>query len=289
MCRRTGGAPGSKPKTKTKTGIKEVKEVKEIKEDPAADAPPAAKRKAKGKVKGQVKGQWGGAREGGGGWNKGTSRMLSFTAARAIARKLKLGSQREWLGFCKSGDRPLNIPANPDREYRDDGWVSFPDWLGYKGREVVKMLRFAAARAIVRKQKLKSEKEWREWGSQRPSHIPANPRRVYRDHGWISTADWLGYGSEGDAGGGSGSSASVSSSSASAAAKKTTKTTKTTKTKEKKRKRPAPAAPAAPHSDAPPPPPLSSSQPKPKRREGKAGGKAGEGEAEEPRFRFTSL
>ena len=58
---------------------------------------------------------------------------------------------------------------------------------------------------------------------------------MYRDDGWISYPDWLGYGSEG----GAGNFESSSSSSASTAPKK------------KKRKRP----PAAPHPDSPPPPP----------------------------------
>ena len=102
-----------------------------------------------------------------------------------------------------------------------------------------RMLPFAEARAIVRKLKLKSEKEWQAWSKsgQRPSNIPACPHKTYRDDGWISTADWLGYGSSG--GGQAASRSSSSSSSASTAPKK-----------KKKRKRPA-----APHPDAPPPPP----------------------------------
>ena len=72
--------------------------------------------------------------EGGGrgqGWNKGTSRMLSFAVARAIVRKLKLKGKKEWQAWSKSGQRPSNIPSTPDRTYRDDGWISLPDWLGY--------------------------------------------------------------------------------------------------------------------------------------------------------------
>ena len=64
-------------------------------------------------------------------WNKGTSRMLPFAAARVIMRKLKLKGEREWRALCKSGKRPSNIPSNPHKMYRDDGWISLPDWLGY--------------------------------------------------------------------------------------------------------------------------------------------------------------
>ena len=176
----------------------------------------------------------------------GQGAMLPFAVARAIVRKLKLKGQEEWQAWRKSGQRPSNIPAGPARAYRDDGWISWPDWLGYEGQVRGKMLPFAVARAIVRKLKLKGKKEWQAWSKsgQRPSNIPSSPHWVYRDDGWISMPDWLGYGS---AGGVRAASRSSSSSSSSSTAPK----------KKKKRKRRP-----APHPDAPPPPPPSSSHPK---------------------------
>jgi hypothetical protein len=58
---------------------------------------------------------------------------LSFEAARTFARTLKLGSVKEWKEYSKSGKRPSNIPGSPHKMYRDAGWVSMPDWLGYGG------------------------------------------------------------------------------------------------------------------------------------------------------------
>jgi hypothetical protein len=140
-------------------------------------------------------------------------------AARAYVRKLKLGSQKEWEALGKAGERPSNIPCSPYPVYRDDGWISYPDWLGYKGVVPGKMLPFLVARAIVRKLKLKSQEEWQAWrkSGQRPSNIPSAPFKTYRDDGWISTSDWLGYGSSG---GGQAASQSSSSGSAGTAAKK---------------------------------------------------------------------
>jgi hypothetical protein len=80
---------------------------------------------------------------------------LSFVAARAIVRKLKMKGREEWREWRKSGQRPSNIPSHPDLTYRDDGWISMPDWLGYEGQARGKMLSFTVARAIVRKLKLK--------------------------------------------------------------------------------------------------------------------------------------
>ena len=63
-----------------------------------------------------------------------TTRSRTFTVARAIVRMLKLKSAKEWEAWCKSRQRPFNIPSYPARTYRDDGWISMPDWLGYHPR-----------------------------------------------------------------------------------------------------------------------------------------------------------
>ena len=46
-------------------------------------------------------------------------------------RTLELKSQAEWKQWSKSGQRPDDIPSNPDQIYKDKGWLSWPDWLGY--------------------------------------------------------------------------------------------------------------------------------------------------------------
>ena len=120
--------------------------------------------------------------------------MLPFAAGRAYVRKLKLGNNKEWKEWSKSAQRLSNIPGCPDLAYRDDGWISWPDWLGNgTARNMVAPLPFTVARAYVRKLKLRSTKEWNEWSKsgQRPSNIPSNPQMTYRDDGWISWPDWL--------------------------------------------------------------------------------------------------
>jgi hypothetical protein len=57
--------------------------------------------------------------------------MLPFTVGRAYARKLKLRSWKEWKEWSKSGQRPSDIPSTPNMVYCNDGWISYPDWLGY--------------------------------------------------------------------------------------------------------------------------------------------------------------
>ena len=126
----------------------------------------------------------------------------SFTEGRAFVRGLKLKGVKGWWTWSKSDKRPSDITSQPDKLYRDAGWISWPDWLGNgKAGNKVAPLPFTIGRAYVRKLKLRSQKEWFAYSKsgQRPSDIPTNPDKVYRDDGWISMPDWLGYGSEGGA------------------------------------------------------------------------------------------
>jgi hypothetical protein len=120
----------------------------------------------------------------------------SFTEGRTFVRGLELKSQERWEVWSKSGQRPSDIPSSPQRTYRDDGWISWPDWLGNGNGGTARnsMLPFAVGRAYARKLELKGERGWKEWSKsgQRPSDIPGNPNKVYRDDGWISWPDWLG-------------------------------------------------------------------------------------------------
>jgi hypothetical protein len=61
-------------------------------------------------------------------------RFRSFKIARAFVHKLKLKSQSEWRKWCGGktgkGTRPVDIPSTPEREYKNQGWISMGDWLG---------------------------------------------------------------------------------------------------------------------------------------------------------------
>ena len=106
-----------------------------------------------------------------------------------FTRKLGFKGKKAWRQWCKSGDRPRDIPSCPDKVYRGKGWVSWPDWLGNA------FLPFEAARAVARGLGFKRKKEWVEWSKSgdRPDNIPSRPDRTYRGKGWVSWPDWLGY------------------------------------------------------------------------------------------------
>jgi hypothetical protein len=119
-----------------------------------------------------------------------------YDEAREFAVSLNLKNQTEWFKFTKMNTLPLDIPTNPQRTYKNKGWVSFGVWLG-TGRVATastEFLPFHSAREIVHKFEIKNEDEWRleVKKSNFPINIPKTPSKVYANSGWLSWGDWLG-------------------------------------------------------------------------------------------------
>ena len=75
-----------------------------------------------------------------GGWGDflGTGRIsdnlkvyIPYNQAMQFVSKLNLRSKTEWFEYCKSGNKPIDIPAGVSKTYKDE-WVSWPDFLGNK-------------------------------------------------------------------------------------------------------------------------------------------------------------
>jgi superfamily II DNA or RNA helicase len=129
----------------------------------------------------------------------GTGKTLNwrtFNKARAFVRKIGLQSRAEWEALCKSGKKPMDIPASPEAVYVKSGWISWFDWLGSGRIYRHNKSNFKKARAFVRKLGLKSLKGWTKYArsGKRPIDIPAHPQRIYADSGWAGMGDWLGTG-----------------------------------------------------------------------------------------------
>jgi len=121
-----------------------------------------------------------------------------FEEARKFARSLKLKNQGEWVEYCKSDERPSDIPTNPHAAYKNDGWKSLGDWLG-TGRTRVEASRrasFDEAREFARSLKLKSSQEWHKYckSGEIPDGIPSGfgTYRSYKNKGWKGWYDFLG-------------------------------------------------------------------------------------------------
>ena len=118
----------------------------------------------------------------------------SFNDAREFARTLNLKGQSEWRNYCKSGNKPKDIPTNPTITYKAE-CKGFGDFLGTGNiSNKDKVFRsFNEARVFVRTLNLKSETEWRNYckSGNKPSDIPSNPNSTYKTE-WKGVGDFLG-------------------------------------------------------------------------------------------------
>jgi hypothetical protein len=128
-------------------------------------------------------------------WNTiGRVNPRPFEEARALARSLGLKTAKDWYAYCTTGQKPADIPYSPDVVYRNKGWINWGDWLGtWRISNNGRIYRpFEEARVYARSLGLESMREWEARTDQLPPDIPKDPRKVYRNSGWVSTADWLG-------------------------------------------------------------------------------------------------
>lgn len=114
---------------------------------------------------------------------------LTYNEAKILVAKLKIKTEDEWIHYCKSGRKPINIPDSPRTLYKNRGWVSFKDWLG-----IPEFIPFKEARALSLSLGLKTQTEWFKYceTTNKPENIPKHPERIYKNKGWVSWSDWLG-------------------------------------------------------------------------------------------------
>jgi superfamily II DNA or RNA helicase len=128
----------------------------------------------------------------------GKTPWFTFQEARGYVRELKLNGQSHWQKYCLSGKRPDYIPSNPQRVYKNEGWINFGDWLGTQtiATRERKYRAFEAANKFAISLSLKGRSEWYQFSrtGKLPDDIPSNPERTYKSKGWVGFGDWLGTG-----------------------------------------------------------------------------------------------
>jgi hypothetical protein len=138
-------------------------------------------------------------------WNKlAKLSWRPFEEAREYIRGLGLNNLSEWKMYCKTRQKPLDIPSNPYRTYKNDGWISLGDWLGTgviqtQQREY---LSYNEAKIFLSQLGLKNMDDWNKYCKgklegfpPKPSNIPNAPYVVYgKKFTWVSLGDFLGTG-----------------------------------------------------------------------------------------------
>jgi len=126
-----------------------------------------------------------------------TKNFLPFTDAKKFTHSLRLKSQTEWFEYCKSDNKPENMPIKPNQSYKNKGWKNWGDWLG-TGRiadQNKEYRTFTDARKFVRTLKLRNKSEWEKYckSGNKPNDIPVGAWNTYKKE-WRSMGDWLGTG-----------------------------------------------------------------------------------------------
>jgi hypothetical protein len=121
-----------------------------------------------------------------------------FESAREFVRKLKLKNYKEWQEYCKSGEKPNDIPSAPSATYKNNGWINNGDWLGTGNisNSKKKYYSYNDTKKIICKLNLKGQQEWSDYckSGDKPDYVPAAPHQVYKNKGWVGYGDWLGTG-----------------------------------------------------------------------------------------------
>ena len=118
---------------------------------------------------------------------------MPFEEAREYARGLNFTTQKQWIDYVRSGKLPINIPRSPSSSYKKLGWQNWGDFLGYDWEPKFKdWMPFEEARTYVRKLKLKSNKEFRNYLRLNKINIPSKPWNTYKNQGWVDMGDFLG-------------------------------------------------------------------------------------------------
>lgn len=127
-------------------------------------------------------------------WNK--TEYLDYKDAEKFAHSLKLKGTKEWFEYCKSGNKPKNIPTTPSKIYKNNGWK---DWGTFLGTGIIASQKivyrtYEEAKEYIKPYKLGSITEWEEFckSGKKPNDIPNWPDESYKKKGeWISWGDFL--------------------------------------------------------------------------------------------------
>ncbi|MBI4665727.1 MAG: restriction endonuclease [Nitrospinae bacterium] len=122
--------------------------------------------------------------------------FVDFEAAREFARSSDINKAAEWNKIAKSGSLPANIPRSPRTVYLHKGWKGWGDFLGSGATSPAQPKNFVCyeeASQFAQSHKVKSASKWRILcqSGDRPTNIPANPSKVYKND-WTNWGKFLG-------------------------------------------------------------------------------------------------
>ena len=124
----------------------------------------------------------------------GMEKYLSFNYAKRLIQKNETIKTKSDFINCKQNNLISHkIPINPEVIYKNEGWISWDDFLIYSEPKVINYLSFYDAKNYCQKLNLRTVTQWSKYieGNQLPTNIPRYPNLKYKNEGWISWEDFL--------------------------------------------------------------------------------------------------
>lgn len=112
-------------------------------------------------------------------------KYLNFYHAKEFVASLRLSSKEEWEKYCNGKEKLINLPNNPEEEYKlFKTWDDFLSNNYFSYEDAVKWVRSNI--------ELKNVDEWDSVIKYLPKEMPKNPAVFYNGIGWVDMWDFLG-------------------------------------------------------------------------------------------------
>ncbi len=113
----------------------------------------------------------------------------SYNECKEILIKYNIKNMCEWYELFRTGKIDTKIPFRPYSIFKDE-WISWEDFFSNEITKNTRYLSFEDAKKYLQNNGINSNKTWKELLKNKPSFIPAHPRKMYKKQ-YIDMSDWL--------------------------------------------------------------------------------------------------
>ncbi|MBL7102871.1 MAG: DEAD/DEAH box helicase family protein [Bacteroidales bacterium] len=110
----------------------------------------------------------------------------TYNEAKNATQKLGIKSLIEYKQHYKENPK---LPSQPDRTYKNNGWIDWNDYFGTK--DISNYPTYEEAKNAVRTLSIKSYKSYKKRHNEDP-RLPYNPQETYKNKGWVNFFEFLG-------------------------------------------------------------------------------------------------
>jgi hypothetical protein len=131
-------------------------------------------------------------------WDKvAITNYRNYQSAENFAKSLNFTFWNQWKSFAATNKKPKDIPSDPRRYYKKNGWTNVKTFLGSKNLsnkdKNENFPNYEDAKKQVKEFKITSARLYFIWKKENPHiNLPYRPSNTYKNKGWINWGDYLG-------------------------------------------------------------------------------------------------